>query len=79
MVIKFDEQTEVMTELTNDRDIINKAIGKAKFGDGTSLYQAVKFSLQKRISQINGRKIVVMLTDGVDRANASKFLAKSNI
>lgn len=77
MVIKFDEQTEVMTELTNDRDIINKAIGKAKFGDGTSLYQAVKFSLQKRISQINGRKIVVMLTDGVDTTSRKATLEDS--
>ena len=77
MVIKFDEQTQVLTELTNDRNVINKAIGKAKFGDGTSLYQAVKFSLQKRISQINGRKIVVMLTDGVDTTSRKATLEDS--
>ena len=77
MVIKFDENTEVLTELTNDRTIINKAIEKVKFGDGTSLYQAVKFSLQKRISQINGRKMVVMLTDGVDTTSRKATLEDS--
>jgi VWFA-related protein len=77
MVIKFDEKTEVLTELTNDRNVINKAIEKAKFGDGTSLYQAVKFSLQKRISRINGRKMVVMLTDGVDTTSRKATLEDS--
>jgi VWFA-related protein len=77
MVIKFDEQTEVLTELTNDRNVINKAIGKAKFGDGTSLYQAVKFSLQKRISQINGCKMVVLMTDGVDTTSRKATLEDS--
>ncbi len=66
MVITFDEQTKVLAELTDDRQKADAAIKKAKFGDGTSLYEAVKYSLQKRISQINGRKFVLMLTDGVD-------------
>ena len=66
MVIAFNERAQVLGDLTDDRQQTNQAINKAKFGDGTSLYEAVKYSLQKRINQFNGRKFVIMLTDGVD-------------
>ena len=66
MVIEFDAGIHVLTEATNDRQKIYKAIKRADFGDGTSLYDAVEFSLRKRLSKIEGRKAVVLFTDGVD-------------
>lgn len=66
MVIEFDENIHVLTEATGDRKKIYKAIGRADFGYGTSLYDAVDFSLRKRLSKIDGRRAVVLFTDGVD-------------
>ena len=66
MVIEFDANVHVLTEVTNDRQKIHKAIRRADFGDGTSLYDAVYFSLTKRLSKIEGRKAIVLFTDGVD-------------
>ena len=66
MVIEFDASVDVLTEVTNDREKIRKAIRKADFGDGTSLYDAVDYSLRKRLSKIEGRKAIVLFTDGVD-------------
>ncbi|MGI9054650.1 MAG: VWA domain-containing protein, partial [Pyrinomonadaceae bacterium] len=66
MVIEFDAGIHVLSEVTNDRQKIYKAIRKADFGDGTSLYSAVDFSLRKRLSKIEGRKAIVLFTDGVD-------------
>ncbi|MEO8073659.1 MAG: VWA domain-containing protein [Acidobacteriota bacterium] len=66
MVIEFDSSVHVLTEVTGDRDKINKAIRKTGFGDGTSLYEAVDFSLRKRLDKIEGRKAIVLFTDGVD-------------
>ena len=66
MVIEFDANVHVLTELTNDRQKIYKAIKKADFGGGTSLYEAVDFSLRKRLGKIQGRKAIVLFTDGVD-------------
>lgn len=66
MVIEFDQNINVLTESTNDRQKIYKAIRKADFGGGTSLYDAVDFSLKKRLSKIDGRKAIVLFTDGVD-------------
>lgn len=66
MVIEFDQNIHVLTEATGDRQKIYKAIKKADFGGGTSLYEAVDFSLRKRLGKIQGRKAIVLFTDGVD-------------
>jgi Ca-activated chloride channel homolog len=66
IVIEFDGNVHVLTEATVDRQKIYKGIKKADFGGGTSLYDAVDFSLRKRLAKIQGRKAIVLFTDGVD-------------
>jgi VWFA-related protein len=66
IVIEFDHSVNVLAKATKDRAAIYKAINKADFGDGTSLYNAVDESLRKQLSKIEGRKAVVLFTDGVD-------------
>lgn len=66
MVIEFDANVHVLTEATADRQAIYRGISKADFGGGTSLYEAVAFSLRKRLNAIEGRKAIVLFTDGVD-------------
>jgi Ca-activated chloride channel homolog len=66
LVIEFDENIHVLTEATRDRQKINKAIDEADMGYGTSLYDTVDFSLRKRLNKIEGRKAIVLFTDGVD-------------
>jgi VWFA-related protein len=66
MVIEFDGNVHVLAEATGDRPTIYKAIKKADFGGGTALYDAVTFSLSKRLQAIEGRKAIVLFTDGVD-------------
>lgn len=70
IVIEFDGNVNVLTELTGERPKIYKAINKADFGYGTSLYDAVNFSLGKRLSKITGRKAIVLFTDGVDTTSS---------
>ena len=69
MVIEFDSSVHVLTEITGDRDKINKAIQRVSFGSSTSLYEAVDFSLRKRLDKIEGRKAIVLFTDGVDTSS----------
>ncbi len=70
MVIEFDGNVQVLTEATGDRPTIYKAIKKADFGSGTALYDAVTFSLSKRLNAIGGRKAIVLFTDGVDTVSS---------
>ncbi len=69
MVIEFDQSVHVLTELTGDRQLIYKAIKRTGFGGGTSLYDAVDFSLRKRLEKVEGRKAIVLFTDGVDTSS----------
>ena len=78
IVIEFDGNTHVLTETTKDRQKIYKAIDKADIGGNTSLYDAVDFSLRKRLNKIEGRKAIVLFTDGVD-TTSSKSSYEENL
>lgn len=77
MVIEFDGNVHVLTEITKDRRKIEKAIDRADMGGGTSLYDAVDFSLRKRLSLIEGRKAIVLFTDGVDTTSSKSSYDKT--
>jgi VWFA-related protein len=66
MVISFDEGVHTLLEFSSDKAEIEKAIRKIRFGGGTSLYDAVDKSLGKQLQKIEGRKAIVLFTDGVD-------------
>ena len=66
MVIAFDDTVQVLCRPTSDKRALRMAINGAQFGDGTSLYEAVDQVLSRELRQIEGRKAVVLFTDGVD-------------
>ncbi|MBA3785020.1 MAG: VWA domain-containing protein [Acidobacteria bacterium] len=66
IVISFDEKFRVLSPATNNRSVLQNAIRRAEFGDGTSLYDAVDNVINRELSRIEGRKAVVLFTDGVD-------------
>src|SRR5262249_43372683 len=43
------------------------------FGQGTSLYDAVDTALRKKLSKIDGRKAIVLFTDGVDTTSKRTY------
>jgi Mg-chelatase subunit ChlD len=66
MVVAFDDTFRVLCRPTNDQRLLRYAISQAQFGDGTSLYEAVDKVIRLELSQIEGRKAVVLFSDGVD-------------
>jgi Ca-activated chloride channel family protein len=66
MVMSFDEKVHILSQITSDRNNLRNAIYRTRFGDGTSLYDAVDHVLEQELNQIQGRKAVVLFTDGVD-------------
>lgn len=66
MVIAFDDRVRVLSPITNNRAMLRNAIRQAQFGDGTSLYDAVNSVIDDQLRHIQGRKAVVLFTDGVD-------------
>jgi VWFA-related protein len=78
MVVAFDEKTRVLTPFTSDRYVLRNAIRQAAVGNGTSLYEAVDQVINRHLAQVEGRKAVVLFSDGVDttsrRANFESTL-----
>ncbi|HLO01348.1 MAG TPA: VWA domain-containing protein [Pyrinomonadaceae bacterium] len=66
MVVSFDDEVRVLTEFTSDRYRMRDAIRRTRPGDGTKLYDAVDLVMNQRLSSIEGRKAIVLFTDGVD-------------
>ena len=66
IVASFNAEIHVLSRATNNRYEVQNAIRQTDFGDGTSLYDAVDYSLNQILSGIEGRKAVVLFTDGVD-------------
>lgn len=66
LVISFDEEVHVLCEATNDRKEIYRAIKRTKIATGTSLYEAVGLVMNDRLRRIDGRKAIILFTDGVD-------------
>jgi Ca-activated chloride channel homolog len=66
MVVSFDDRIRVLCQPTNDRYAIRNAIQKVDVGSGTRLYDAVDTVIRQHLSRIEGRKALVLFTDGVD-------------
>jgi Ca-activated chloride channel family protein len=66
MVVSFNNEIKVLCDLTTDRTKLQRAIRRAETGDGTRLYDAVDTVINQRLSNIQGRKAIVLFTDGVD-------------
>ena len=66
MVISFDEDVHMLCEATSDRGTIYRAIRSTRIATGTSLYDAVAMTMNDRMRRIQGRKAIVLFTDGVD-------------
>lgn len=64
-VISFDDRVVDHNEFTSDRALLNAAINKTRPGQGTKLYDAFELALGA-IRRIQGRKAIVLFTDGVD-------------
>lgn len=69
IVVSFDEQVRVLSEATNDRNQLRAAIRRTHTGGGTRLYDAVDLVINDQLRRIQGRKAVVLFTDGVDSSS----------
>ena len=69
-IIEFNGKVKVLTELTNDRQVISQSIKKLKIGDGTSLYDAVQSIFQNQVKSMTGNKTVILLTDAADTTSS---------
>ncbi len=66
MVVSFNDNIKILSEFTTDRGKLRRAIERSKTDDGTRLYDAVDMVINQQLSRVQGRKAIVLFTDGVD-------------
>lgn len=68
MIVCFDWNIHKLSVLTSDRKVLEQAIKQAQVGEffGTLLNDALLESIDQDLKSINGRKAIIILTDGED-------------
>ncbi len=77
-ILTFDAHVEMICGATNDITRLKKAINQIEAGGGTSVYDAVDRTYNQEFKKIQGRKAIVMFTDGVD-IHSKKATADSTL
>lgn len=76
MALTFDGQIHVLCEPTPISEIRRTKLHIPAVSDGTVLYDAVDMAM-KRLTQVDGRKAIILFTDGVDQN--SRATLKGNL
>lgn len=69
MIATFDSDVNVWCDFTNSREELRRAIYKTKRGGSTKLYDAVDLVVNDALNKVQGRKAVVLFSDGVDTSS----------
>ena len=69
MVVSFDRRVRFLTDLTNNRRMLESAIRSTSTGSGTSVYDAV-YEVVERLRGIDGRKALILFSDGEDTTSS---------
>jgi len=66
MIVSFDRNVNYLTDFTSDRRELEYAIRRVHTGSGTSVYEAVYETIERRLRHIEGRKALILFSDGED-------------
>ncbi len=65
-LVAFSQEIELLSDLTSERHKIESALDEIEPGSGTAFYDAMVVTVENVFKGVEGRKAVVVLTDGVD-------------
>lgn len=75
IIVSFDTSAELVADMTDDADVLSKAVQSLRPGGGTALYDAVFFACRDKLMQDQPlhkfRRAMVILSDGDD--NQSRY------
>ncbi len=82
-ILTFNEKIKVLTEMTNNPEILLKTVKKIEIGSGTSLYDSIQIICRKYLSAMPRKPTVILITDGVDtisqKANYQTSLVEAEL
>jgi Ca-activated chloride channel homolog len=69
MVVSFDDKVRFICDFSSNHAELENAVNSLESRYATSLYDAIYLTINEKMSKIQGRKAIVILTDGVDTAS----------
>ena len=70
MVVSFDRSISYLTDFTSNRRELESAIRSTSTGSGTSVYDAVYETINRRMQHLEGRKAMILFSDGEDTTSS---------
>jgi VWFA-related protein len=77
LLVSFDGKINVLTEAVTLSQLRKMRVRLDAVNDGTVLYDTVGFVLNQRLAGVQGRKAIVLLTDGVDSGSKRASLRQN--
>ena len=69
LVVAFHDRVQLLQDVTDERALLASAIESVRAAGGTALYDAV-WRASKRLEAFDGRRVLVLLSDGRDEASS---------
>ena len=87
LIATFDARVNLLNSFTSSKETLNYSLDKLQTAtqDGTVIYNAVEQTIQKSFNNVEGRKAIVLLSDGKDlgssvtRAKLLNLLEESEV
>ena len=70
LIMNFDDSVHVQCDFTSDRGVLRRAVENIQPGEFTQVYEAIYTAVWERLRKINGRRAVIVFTDGIDTASS---------
>lgn len=72
LVATFDSQVKVLNQFASEHQTLKNSVDKIRSAEigGTLMYRAVEQLVQNQFANVQGRKVIVLLTDGKDFGSA---------
>jgi Ca-activated chloride channel homolog len=70
MLVEFNDSVRIACELTSDREQMRRAIATIQPGEYTQVYEAVYTAVWEQLADVEGRKAVIVFSDGIDTASS---------
>jgi Ca-activated chloride channel family protein len=74
-VVTFSDGLQVLQNWTSDRGSLRRSLKQLERGYRTALYDALEFSARDTLGPVSGKKVIILLTDGLDNQSISGFEA----
>jgi len=65
-IAAFNSESRLLQDFTNDRQRLESTLRTIRSGGGTAFYDAMERSINEYMNGVEGRKAIVVFTDGID-------------